>query len=125
MWLAKSFLRKSTAQKNRIDATKVAYDLFQVFITQPTKYTKIDALNSYKFYADKLIEKQRWDLRFSEPKSDFALKFNMGVTPEGTSKFMLLSASYNLRLRGYPNGKIKSMVLKGSNRFGSCFVFKF
>ena len=78
MWLAKSFLRKSTAQKNSIDATKVAYDLFQVFITQPTKYTKIDARNSYKFYADKLIERQRRDLRFSEPKSDFAFKFNIG-----------------------------------------------
>ena len=78
MWLAKSFLRKSTAQKNRIDATKVAYDLFQDFITQPTKYTKIDARNSFKFYADKLIERQRRDLRFSEPKSDFAFKFNIG-----------------------------------------------
>jgi len=76
--LAKSFLRKSTAQKNRIDATKVAYDLLQVFITQLTKYTKIDARNSFKFYADKLIERQRRDLRFSEPKSDFAFKFNIG-----------------------------------------------
>ena len=55
----KKFLRKSTAQTNRIDATKVAYELFQDFMTQPTKYTKIDAPNSFKFYAEKLIEKQR------------------------------------------------------------------
>ena len=32
----KKFLRKSTAQTNRIDATKVAYELFQDFMTQPT-----------------------------------------------------------------------------------------
>jgi len=59
----KKFLRKSTAQTNRIDATKVAYELFQDFMTQPTKYTKIDAPNSFKFYAEKLIEKQRREVK--------------------------------------------------------------
>ena len=76
--VGKVVFKKINSTKNRIDATKVAYDLFQVFITQPTKYTKIDARNSFKFYADKLIERQRRDLRFSEPKSDFAFKFNIG-----------------------------------------------
>ena len=59
----KKFLRKSTAQTNRIDATKVAYELFQDFMTQPTKYTKIDAPNSFKFYVEKLIEKQRREVK--------------------------------------------------------------
>jgi len=50
----KKFLRKSTAQTNRIDATKVAYELFQDFMTQPTKYTKIDALSVVRVFGTKV-----------------------------------------------------------------------
>ena len=67
----KRFLRKSTAQTNRIDATKVAYELFQDFMTQPTKYTKIDAPNSFKFYAEKLIEKQRREVKTGAKSARF------------------------------------------------------
>ena len=67
----KKFLRKSTAQTNRIDATKVAYELFQDFMTQPTKYTKIDAPNSFKFYAEKLIEKQRREVKTGAKSARF------------------------------------------------------
>jgi hypothetical protein len=56
------FIRKSTKERNRIDATKVAYELLQDFMTKPTKYTKISAPNSFRVYVEKLIDKQRRDV---------------------------------------------------------------
>jgi hypothetical protein len=54
-----------------LDATKVAYELLQDFMTQPTKYTKIDAPNSFKFYAEKLIEKQRREVKTGAKSARF------------------------------------------------------
>ena len=65
------FIRKSTKETNRIDAGKVAYELFQDFMTQPTKYAKIDAPNSFKIYAEKLIEKQRREVKTGAKSARF------------------------------------------------------
>ena len=56
------FIRKSTKETNRIDAGKVAYELFQDFMTKPSKYSKVAAPNSFKVYVEKLIDKQRRDV---------------------------------------------------------------
>ena len=58
------FIRKSTKETNRIDAGKVAYELFQDFMTKPSKYSKVAAPNSFKVYVEKLIDKQRRDVVF-------------------------------------------------------------
>ena len=72
------FIRKSTRETNRIDATKVAYELLQDFMTKPTKYTTIDAPNSFKVYVEKLIDKQRRDVE-TGAKSQRYLKDDLKI----------------------------------------------
>ena len=72
------FIRKSTRETNRIDATKVAYELLQDFMTKPTKYTKIDAPNSFRIYVEKLIDKQRRDVE-TGAKSQRYLKDDLKI----------------------------------------------
>ena len=62
----KKRVSRSTEETSRIEAKKVAYEIYQDFMTKPVKYTKIDAPNSFKIFADKLIKKQTGMVRAGE-----------------------------------------------------------
>ena len=53
------FIRRSTKETNRIDATKVAYELLQDFMATPIKYSSIGSPKAFRVYVEKLIDKQR------------------------------------------------------------------
>ena len=62
----KKRISRSTEETSRVEAKKVAYEIYQDFMTKPVKYTKIDAPNSFKIFADKLIKKQTGMVRAGE-----------------------------------------------------------
>ncbi|MDA8647727.1 hypothetical protein N9L40_02145 [Rhodobacteraceae bacterium] len=65
----KKRISRSTQETSRIEAKKVAYEIYQDFMSKPARYAKIETPNAFKVYIDRLIDKQRREVE-SAAKSD-------------------------------------------------------
>ena len=65
----KKRISRSTQETSRIEAKKVAYEIYQDFMTKPVRYTNIAIPNAFRVYVEKLVDKQRRQVESGE-KSD-------------------------------------------------------
>jgi hypothetical protein len=67
----KKRISRSTEETSRVEAKKVAYEIYSDFMTKPTKYSKIDAPNLFKVYVEKLIDKQKREVETGTKSARF------------------------------------------------------
>ena len=74
----KKRISRSTQETSRIEAKKVAYEIYQDFMSKPARYAKIETPNAFKVYIDRLIDKQRREVE-SGAKSDRYLSDDLKI----------------------------------------------
>jgi len=67
----KKRISRSTQETSRIEAKKVAYEIYQDFMTKPVRYTKTAIPNAFRVYVERLVDKQRRQVETGEKSERF------------------------------------------------------